>query len=236
MSDHLADRIAGPDGVIVLDMDGVVLRGYGIDDRLRERAVEAVLLDRDCSVPEADRAALASGEYDVAFRAACERHGLDPVVTFDAIDARIARQALAGIDAGDRRLVTDADALDALAPHGPLALVSNHYDPVVERVVERFELDVFDRACGRSVGLTGHRRAKPDPHYLVETMDTLGVTDGIYVGDREADLIAAERAGLAGVLIRRAHNADVSVSADPALEITSLEDLAANVDRARVRR
>jgi phosphoglycolate phosphatase-like HAD superfamily hydrolase len=103
--------------------------------------------------------------------------------------------------------------------------VSNNYHPTVEFVVDHFRLSAFGVARGRDLGLDGYQRRKPNPHYLNETLDALGVSTGLYVGDRETDVLAAERAGLESVFIRRAHNAAVDLDVEPTVEIESLDAL-----------
>ncbi len=65
----------------------------------------------------------------------------------------------------------------------------------------------------------------PDPHYLNEALDALGAAGGVYVGDRATDVIAAERAGLDGVLLRREHNAALDPDVEPTVEVESLREL-----------
>jgi phosphoglycolate phosphatase-like HAD superfamily hydrolase len=97
----------------------------------------------------------------------------------------------------------------------------------VEAVVDHHALDVFTVVRGREPGLEGFRRRKPEPYYLLETMERLGADRGLYVGDRETDMVAAERAGLEGVFVAREHNADVELEVEPAARIGSLAELAA---------
>ncbi|WP_321168215.1 HAD-IA family hydrolase [Halorubrum sp. JWXQ-INN 858] len=127
--------------------------------------------------------------------------------------------------AGVRGLYDDVEALDRLADHATVGLVSNNYDPTVAFVVDHFRLDAFGFARGRDLGPEGFARRKPDPHYLNEALDALDATNGLYVGDRESDMRAAENAGLDGVFIRRDHNASLELDVEPVAEIRSLEDL-----------
>ena len=117
--------------------------------------------------------------------------------------------------------------LSDLAGEYDLGLVSNNYDPLVSAVVEAFQLDAFAYTRGRDLGVDGYCRRKPDPHYLEEALDALERTHGIYVGDRETDIVAAERAGLEPVFIRRPENETASLDLDieTAHEIDSLEAL-----------
>jgi phosphoglycolate phosphatase-like HAD superfamily hydrolase len=86
-------------------------------------------------------------------------------------------------------------------------------------------LDVFAVARGRDIGLDGFRRRKPDPHYLQEALGTLGVTAGLYVGDRQTDVEAAQAAGLSAVYLRREHNRDRTLRVTPDATVESLAEL-----------
>ena len=211
--------------VVLFDMDGVVLDGRGTDDAVHARALDDVLEERDLRVTGDLRRPLETYEYDDDFRAACGEIGVDPAELFRAREERSARRTVERLAAGTRRLCPDVDALDDLAERVPIGLVSNNYDSVVAFVVDHFRLDAFSFARGRDLGPDGFCRRKPDPHYLNEALDALDAERGLYVGDRATDVIAAERAGLDGVLLRREHNRELDLDVDPAFEVESLREL-----------
>jgi phosphoglycolate phosphatase-like HAD superfamily hydrolase len=151
--------------------------------------------------------------------------GVDPEPNYAAREVHSARRIAARIEAGVRGLTPDAGVLAALADEHELALVSNNYHRVVETVVDHHGLDVFAAVRGREPGVTGFRRRKPEPYYLCETLDRLDADTGLYVGDRETDLLAADRAGLDGVFLRREHNAAVSLTTEPTAVIDSLAEV-----------
>jgi phosphoglycolate phosphatase-like HAD superfamily hydrolase len=211
--------------VVLFDMDGVVLDGRGTDDAVHSRALDDVLEERDMHVPGDLRGPLETYEYDDGFRAACGELGVDPATLFRAREERSAKRSIARLAAGTRRLCADVDAIGELAERVPVGLVSNNYHPTVEFVVDHFRLDAFSFVRGRDLGPDGFRRRKPEPYYLNEALEALGAEGGLYVGDRATDVIAAERAGLDGVFLRREHNAGVDLDPEPALEIESLREL-----------
>ena len=67
--------------------------------------------------------------------------------------------------------------------------------------------------------------AETRPVYLREALDHPDTTDGVYVGDRETDIRAAENAGLDDVYLRRDHDATVELTVEPAAEIGGLDEL-----------
>ena len=227
-TDARIDR--GNNEVVLFDMDGVILDGRGTDDAVHSRALGDVLEERDMRVTGDLRRSLETYEYDDEFRAACAELGVDPADLFRAREERSAKRSVARLAAGVRQLCPDVDAIGELAKHVPVGLVSNNYHPTVEFVVDHFRLDAFEFARGRDLGPDGFRRRKPDPHYLNEALDALGAEGGLYVGDRATDVLAAERAGLDGVFLRREHNAGVDLDAEPAVEIEGLRELVGFVD------
>jgi HAD superfamily hydrolase (TIGR01549 family) len=217
------------DQVVLFDMDGVILEGWGTDDAVHGRALDDVLEERDLHVTGELRRRLERYEYDERFRAACAELGVDPAALFRAREERSAKRSVARLAAGTRRLCRDVDAVGELAERVPVGLVSNNYQPTVEFVVDHFRLDAFSFARGRDLGPDGFRRRKPEPHYLNEALDALGAEGGLYVGDRATDVIAARRAGLDGVFLRRDHNAGLELDIEPAFEVESLREVGALV-------
>jgi len=222
--------VTGPLGrdaefAVLFDMDGVIVRGHGTDPVVHRRALEDVLAAREVTVPEEHRAALERYEYTDEFVDACEAVGVDPEAFYATRERYSADRSIDRLAAGTRTLFDDVDTLDRLAEYAPIGLVSNNYHPTVEFVVDHYRLDAFRFVRGRDLGPDGFRRRKPDPHYLKEALDALGVSAGLYVGDRATDVVAAERAGLDSVFLRREHNANRELDVEPSIEIDGLAEL-----------
>ena len=213
------------DPVVLFDMDGVLLTGRGSDPAVHVRAMEDVAAAWDLQVPAALREPLSQYPYTPELETACETLGVDPARFFDAREHRSAARIVERITAGERPLYDDVTALEALSATATLGVVSNNYDPAVTAAMAHHGLDVVATARGRDIGLDGFRRRKPDPHYLRETLQTLGVSGGLYVGDRQTDVEAAQAAGLAAVYLRRAHNRDRPLRVTPEWTVDSLAEL-----------
>jgi HAD superfamily hydrolase (TIGR01549 family) len=212
-----ADRPA-----LLFDMDGVILTGRESDPVVHERALDDALTDYGLTVSQPQRTALSGYEYTEAFADACRAAGVAPEPFYTAREVHSARRIAARIEAGVRGVAPGADVLATLADEHELALVSNNYHRAVETAVDHHGLDAFAVCRGREPGVTGFRRRKPNSYYLRETLDRLDADAGLYVGDRETDLLAAERAGLEGVFLRREHNAEAELGTEPAAVIDSL--------------
>lgn len=218
--------MAGSDTPIVLfDMDGVLLEGHANDTAGYEVGLARTLKEYDLAVTDAERERLSGYEYDQTLVEACEAVGIDPAAFYDTRERHSERWFVDRVEAGARTCYADVAALAGLAERYRFGLVSNNYDGVVRAVVDHHDLPPFAFVRGRDPGVEGFGNRKPDPHYLEVALGALGADHGLYVGDRETDLLAAERAGLEGVLLRREHNADLDPVVDPAADLDSLAEL-----------
>ncbi|THE63191.1 HAD family hydrolase [Salinadaptatus halalkaliphilus] len=213
------------DAAVLFDMDGVILEGRGSDPVVHTNALEDVLDDLGLDLDRSERQPLETYEYTSAFEAACETIDIDPTELYHRREEYSTSYIIDRIRAGKRELYPDVTALDQIQEHCHTGLVSNNYDPAVSFVVDHFELEQFSFVRGRDLGVDGFFRRKPSPYYLEEALDALEVSAGYYVGDRVTDLIAAERAGLMPVFVRRAHNDDIEPELETYLEVESLEML-----------
>ena len=211
--------------VVLFDMDGVILEGHGTDAAVHDRALDDALDECGLSVDAETRGLLEGYEYDTDFALGCKRLGVDPVGLFARREEYGARRAIDRLAAGHRGLYPDVEVLQELADRDTLGLISNNYQSVVEFVVDHHGIDVFSHVRGRDTGVRGFFRRKPDPHYLLEAVGELGAGEGLYVGDRATDVVAATRAGLDGVFLRRSHNRETPRPDAAVAEIGSLTEL-----------
>jgi HAD superfamily hydrolase (TIGR01549 family) len=211
--------------LLFFDMDGVVIEGHGTDPAVHDRALGDAIEEAELSVDSETRSLLAGYEYDTDFVRGCNRLGIDPVEFYGRRERYSAIHAIERLESGHRTPYPDSDVIDELADDYTLGLISNNYHAVTTFVVDHYGFDAFDYVCGREPGVNGFYRRKPDPHYLLAGREALGGTDGVYVGDRATDVIAATRAGLDAVFVRRAHNGDVSLPHEPVATIESLTEL-----------
>jgi phosphoglycolate phosphatase len=71
---------------------------------------------------------------------------------------------------------------------------------------------------------------KPNPHYLKRALADLEAESALYVGDSESDVIAANRAGMDSVFVRRQHCCDVELTVHPTYDVNDLHDVATIAD------
>ena len=211
--------------VVLFDMDGVLLEGHANDTAGYEVGLARTLEEYDLTVTDAERAGLSGYKYDRAFMEAWEAVDVDPVAFYDTREHHSERWFTERVEAGARTRYADVEVLSELAEQHRIGLVSNNYDGVVRSVVDNHDLPPFEFVRGRDPGVEGFRRRKPDPHYLEEALGALGARTGIYVGDRETDVLAAERAGLDAAFLEREHNSATSLGIAPTVTLSSLEEL-----------
>lgn len=206
-------------------MDGVVLEGPGTPQSVYDRAADAALDDLGLEPTDRQRADLRSHGYE-SVESACAALGADPREFWRRKESAASRLAAERIRSGERGRYDDVAALESLADRATLALVSNNRHDTARFVAEFLPVP-FATARGRAPTPEGFSRRKPDPHLLRETLEELGVERGLYVGDRETDVVAAQRVGLEPAYLRRPHNADVQLPEGAAYELEGLDELAA---------
>lgn len=79
-------------------------------------------------------------------------------------------------------------ALEALQKNYPLAIVSNKPDAAVKPLCRHYFPGIF------SLGETAGCPRKPDKAMVQKAMEAVGVSDCIYVGDSEVDVLTAKNA------------------------------------------
>ena len=82
------------------------------------------------------------------------------------------------------------EALAELGEKYPIAIVSNKPDAAVKPLCAHYFPGIF--ALGETAGCP----RKPDPAMVRKAMEAIGVTDCVYVGDSEVDVLTAKNAGV----------------------------------------
>ncbi|MFT4946097.1 MAG: HAD superfamily hydrolase (TIGR01549 family) [Natronomonas sp.] len=211
---------------LLLDFDGVVVNVLPDDRRVpafRDRIAEELREYR-------------SGGFDIDDLAADLAHG----VTFDKLSRLSNTAEIPEEDLWRARDDALADVLDRAARDGhktpyddvtalsaldhPVGIVSNNQRRVVESVSDRFGLaEQFGTIRARDPHPESLRRKKPEPTFLEGSIRDLGVENPLFVGDKETDVRAGQRAGVDTVLLRREHNAGRRIDAEPTYEVNRLD-------------
>lgn len=158
--------------------------------------------------------------------ALADRYGVDPEALWHCRDDAVETTLRAATLAGEKEPYGDVDALARV--DSPCGVVSNNQRRIVEFVLETHDLrDLFGTVQAREPTLGSLDRKKPSPTYLDRATTDLDIERPLYVGDSETDVLAAHRAGVDTVFLRREHNADISLSTEPTYEATTLDEVVA---------
>lgn len=212
---------------LILDHDGVVatlVDGDWRADAFCEIAA-AELRDRGISTESLPLSKLAHSITPERVRAMSE--GLD--TTAETL-WRVRDDALAAVlqDAtsdGVKRPYADVDAIERVDV--PLGVASNNQHRVVEFVLNEYDLrSQFNAVHAREPELSSLPRKKPSPTFLEAAQEDIGVSNPLYVGDKEKDVVAARRADMDAAFLRRDHNRDQRLDVEPAYDVSTLTAVA----------
>jgi HAD superfamily hydrolase (TIGR01549 family) len=205
---------------VIFDNDGVLVEPPA-RDTLREAALRA-FGDLGVDDPDAEHVeAILTGVTVDLLDEVCGAYGLDGAAFWRARDRNAAAAQREEFRAGDRDLYGDFDAVTRL--DCPRGIVSSNQHETVEFVLDHFAVaDQFDTYYGRQPTVADVRRKKPDPHFVERAMADLGCDDPLFVGDSESDVVAATRAGIDSVFVRRSHCDGDELSVEPTYEVETL--------------
>jgi HAD superfamily hydrolase (TIGR01549 family) len=213
---------------VLFDNDGVL-----IDPPARETQVAAVHEALDAvgvADPHPDHvdALVGSAKPDRVSKVAADL-GVDLPTLWEARETYDERSQFEKFRTGERGRYDDVAAVADLPQRR--GVVSNNHHSTVEFVLDYFEMDgLFETYQGRPMTVESLTLKKPNPHYVERMLADLEGESGLYVGDSESDIVAAHRAGLDSVFVRRDHVGDLSLSVEPTYEVADLHGVAALLD------
>jgi len=215
---------------VLFDHDGVlvdVLSRTQLSDRFAEQG--ATLL-REAGVTPTDSVVetlYLSVSYEEVTGLA-ERFATDPEQLWRAREDIIDALLTAAVRSGEKEPYEDIEVVDSLSV--PTGIVSNNQTRIVEDILRYHGLrEQFDTLWAREPQLSSLTRKKPEPTFITEAMNDLGVSNPLYVGDSESDVIAGQRADVDVAFIRREHNRSTTLSVGPTYEIETLATLSSIV-------
>lgn len=208
---------------VVFDMDGVLLEGAATPAEVYADAADDALESFGVEVPESERARFRQHSYDERLIEKCEAFGIEPEAFWERKEGFASKRANERLANGARVPYPDTAVLSELPV--TLGVVSNNRHETASFVARELLDAEFAVVIGRDPTPEGFAKRKPNPHYLTRALTDLDVENALYVGDREKDMIAAQKAGIDGALIRREHNQKITCDDPPAHDITTLEQL-----------
>ncbi len=213
---------------VIFDNDGVLTEPTA--RRPRQRAIRWTLREFGVDRPtERDIDALYTVTADDV-KAVAQRYELNPTELLKRREMNTAAVQYGMLRNGRKALYDDTEVLCDISV--PVGIVSNNQHRTIEHIVDLFHLDALvDTYHGRSPTLTGIDYRKPDPTYLQRAIIDLEVDKPLYVGDSNVDVIAADRAGIDCVFVRREHRLGYELTREPTYEIGSLSEIRSILER-----
>lgn len=154
-----------------------------------------------------------------------ERLGCDPGRLWTCRDEAMARTLTEAARNGQKTPYDDLDAVTGL--DYPVGIVSNNQRRVIEDILEMGGYnDAFDTVRAREPSIDSLATKKPEPTLLEEAMQDLAVENPLYVGDKQSDVLAAERAGIDVAMLRREHNRKRTIDPSPTYDLDGLDAVA----------
>lgn len=205
---------------VLFDNDGVLVAPPGRETQTA--AIRAAFAELGVARPDDTHvSALRHGVTVDLVKEIARAYDLDPAELWAARERHDERSQFDAFRAGERDLYDDVRVLDDVP--GPRGVVSNNHHSTVAFVLEFFGLDdAFDTYYGREKTVESLRLKKPNTHYLDRALADLDAESALYVGDSASDVVAAHRAGMDSVLVRREHNEGVVHETEPTFEVASL--------------
>lgn len=229
---------------VLFDQDGVLVEPPRVE--VQAAATRAAFREVGIEDPnESHVDAIVNGVTVDQLQAICKTHSVAPETFWEAREQHDERSQIERFQAGARTTYDDLKAIESVDV--PCGVVSNNHDSTVAFVLDHFGVEsLFGVAIGREKTIESLRLKKPNPHYIDRALDPIdgdgantpkngadpiSPADVIYVGDGESDLVAAHRAGVDSVLLRRSHNAELDPESTPTFDVDSLHEVAAIVNR-----
>ncbi|ELZ06694.1 HAD family hydrolase [Natrialba aegyptia] len=212
---------------VLFDNDGVLVEPPSADTQSEaaRAAFRAVGVD-DPSRQHVD--AIVSGVTPAVLDEICTAYDLDAETFWEARERHDEAFQLDAFRDGTRGCYDDITSIADLPVD--CGVVSNNHHSTIEFILTFFELGaLFETHYGREMTVESLRLKKPNTHYLERALADLEAESALYVGDSESDIVAAERAGLDSVFVRRAHCRDVTFETSPTYEVEDLHDVVARV-------
>lgn len=211
---------------LILDHDGVLVTLVDGDKRAETFRTMATREFRERNIPP-DSVSLSTLAHSVApedVKAMSESLDTAPETLWRARDDVLATILQDAAVDGSKRPYPDVSALADIDI--PLGVASNNQRRIVEFILDEYDLTgLFDAVHAREPKLASLSDKKPSPTFLEATQNDIGVSKPLYVGDKETDVLAAQRAGMDAAFLRRDHNQDRGLDCDPTHDVTTLSEV-----------
>lgn len=210
---------------IIFDMDGVLVERT--PSHVFDNSVDAAFGACGVAEPESDDYELlrdSATELSAHAERFNKRYGIDVGELWKKRQEHTLRGQLDAMRNGEKTVYDDVKVIESL--HHKLAVVSNNQTGAVNEILRYYGIDERVKTwSGIDPRIEELQYRKPNPRNIIKTLDQLDAKTGLYVGDKQKDVLAAKNAGIDSAIIRREFNAERSFDVRPTYDIDSLEKL-----------
>ena len=216
---------------VVFDMDGVILNSLVDHEDWKYEAVDEALksegVDPDSLSKEKKDSLLGDQGYAECVKTSKEV-GVNPRKVWTEVAEKTTLAREKQLENGQFELYDGArDTIEELHERDiKMGIISNAPEMAVELTIEHFDLKPFFHFYAGVRNFEDLRARKPHPNHLEMAKAELKRDPYTYVGDHESDLLAARRADMSSVWIRRK---DTQVNVKPDYTIDHIRDIMKDV-------
>ena len=205
---------------VLFDSDGILVEPPAYETKVE--ATRAAFAEVGVTDPPREQIDdIVTGTTRERIREICATHGIDVKPFWHARERLDERSQFEKFETGCRTGYDDATSISSISQR--CGVVSNNHHSTIEFVLDFFGFEsMFDTYYGREMTVESLDLKKPNTHYLDRARTELGAESVLYVGDSESDVLAARRAGMDSVFVRRPHCEDVTLSVTPTYETRDL--------------
>jgi HAD superfamily hydrolase (TIGR01549 family) len=212
---------------VVFDMDGVILNSLVNSEQWKYDAVDQSLEERGLDPEELSKrqkdSLLGDKGYSHCVKTAKEV-GVNPRKVWNLIAEKTTLARERQLENGDFELYDHAkDTIEALHEEEvELGIISNAPEMAVELAIEHFDLKRYFKFYAGVRNFEDLQARKPHPNHLELAKAELKRDPFAYVGDAESDLIAAQRAEMSSIWVKRS---EASMDVTPDYEVKKVSEI-----------
>ncbi|MFB6114742.1 MAG: HAD family hydrolase [Candidatus Nanohalobium sp.] len=212
---------------VVFDMDGVVLNSLVDNEEWKYNAVDEALdeegVDPESLSKDKKDSLLGDQGYSECVKTAKEV-GVNPRKVWNTVAEKTTLSREQQLEDRKFELYDGArDTIEALNDKDiKMGIISNAPEMAVELTIEHFDLKRFFKFYAGVRNFEDLQARKPHPNHLELAKAELKRDPFSYVGDHESDLVAAQRADMSSIWVKRTET-DVDVTPD--YTVTSAKEI-----------
>jgi len=212
---------------VVFDMDGVILNSLVNSEEWKYNAVNEALenegVDPDTLPKDTKDSLLGDKGYSQCVKTSKDV-GVNPRKVWNSVAEKTTLAREKQLENGSFELYDEAkDTIEALHQADvKLGIISNAPEMAVELTIEHFDLKRYFKFYAGVRNFEDLQARKPHPNHLELAKAELKRNPFVYVGDHKSDLVAAQRADMSSIWVKRS---DTSMDVEPDYTVEQVSKL-----------